>query len=113
MQQELPPGRVYILDSAAQAGCPALDWHIVLQPGGVLNGMVSWNNMQSLARVSGSVNSQRVFHMDAVEVGGQGRTATIDGTVNPRSGWLIANIHGQNVNCQDIEVPWFVPQQKG
>jgi hypothetical protein len=113
MQQELPPGRVYILHSAAQAGCPALDWHIVLQAGGILDGMVSWNNMQSFARASGNVTPQRAFHMNAVEVGGQGRTATIDGTVNPQSGWLIANIQGPNVNCQDIQVPWFVPQQKG
>jgi hypothetical protein len=29
-QQQLPPTRVYALHSAAQAGCPGLDWHIVL-----------------------------------------------------------------------------------
>jgi hypothetical protein len=109
-QLDLPPGRVYSWHSAAQAGCPALDWHLVLQAGGVLDGMISWNNMQSFARASGGVNMQTgAFQMNAAEVGGQGRTATIDGTVNPRSGWLTANIHGQNVSCQGVQVPWWTP----
>jgi hypothetical protein len=41
-------------DSAAQA--PALDWHVVLQPDGSLDGVIAWNNMQSLAHALGSLN---------------------------------------------------------
>jgi hypothetical protein len=68
-----------------------MDWHIVLQDGGVLTGMISWDNMQSIARVSGTVDQQtRKFQMTATEVGGKGRTATIDGTVNKQDGWLTA-----------------------
>jgi hypothetical protein len=83
---------------------------MVLQPGGVLTGMISWNNMQSIARVSGTVNPQtRAFQSVATEVGGQGRTANITGTVDPDTGYLTANIQGPNVNCQGIRVPWFSP----
>jgi len=110
-QLMLPPGRIYAFHSGAQSGCPPMDWHIVLQDGGVLAGMISWDNMQSIARVSGTVDQQtRKFQMTATEVGGKGRTATIDGTVNKQDGWLTANIEGANVKCPGVEVPWFVPK---
>jgi hypothetical protein len=83
---------------------------MVLQQGGALTGLISWNNMQSVARVSGTVNPQtRAFQSVATEVGGQGRTANITGTVDPNTGFLTANIQGPNVNCQGIKVPWFSP----
>ena len=108
--QQLPPGRVYAFDSVAQAGCPGLDWHVVLQTGGVLSGLIAWNNMQSVARANGTVNTQSgTFQMTATEVGGQGRTATINGTVNTNDGSLIANIQGPNVSCRGITVPWVIP----
>jgi acyl-homoserine lactone acylase PvdQ len=97
-------------DSAAQA--PALDWHVVLQPDGSLDGVIAWNNMQSLAHALGSLNAQsRTFQMTVLEVGGQGRTATINGTVR-QDGYLVANISGPNVNCQGVIVGWFVTIQK-
>jgi hypothetical protein len=112
--QQLPPGRVYAFDSSAQAGCPGLNWHMVLGDGGALSGLIAWNNMQSVARVSGSVNTQtRAFQATATEVGGRGRTATITGTADPNTGWLTANIQGANISCQGITVPWFSPYQGG
>ncbi len=112
VQAQLPPGRVYAFHSVAQGGCPPLDWHIVLQPDGTLDGMISWNNMQSVARTTGSINPQtRVFQMYAMEVGGQVRAATIDGTVNPQNGLLTASIRGPTVTCQGIQVPYLVPYQ--
>ena len=114
LASQLPPGRVYAFDSSAQGGCPGLSWHMVLQSGGAMAGLISWNNMQSVARVSGTVNPQtRTFQLAATEVGGQGRTATINGSVDPNTGWLTANIQGPNVNCQGIAVPWFSPFQGG
>jgi hypothetical protein len=111
-QLELPPGRVYAFHSSPQGGCPALDWHVVVEQGGVLAGMISWNNMQSMARTSGNVDTRSgAFRMTATEVGGESRTATIDGTVNPGNGWLSANIQGAGVNCKSIKVPWFTPYQ--
>ncbi len=109
-QPQLPPGRIYAFHSSANGSCPALDWHIVLEAGGSLAGMISWNNMQSMAHASGSVNTQTgAFQMTATEQGGQGRTATISGTVDSNTGWLVANIQGPNVRCQGVKVPWFVP----
>jgi hypothetical protein len=111
--QGMPEGRVYSFHSKAQAGCPALDWHVVVEGNNALAGMISWNNMQSMARAAGTVNLQaRTFQMTAKEVGGQGRTATVDGTVR-QDGWLIANIKGPNVTCTGITVPWYTPTPAG
>ena len=107
--QQLPPGRVYTFHSSAQSGCPGLDWHVVLTPDNMLDGMIAWNNWQSMAHATGSVNPQtRTFQMTAEEVGGRHRTADISGTVQT-DGYLVANISGPNVNCQGIKVGWSVP----
>jgi hypothetical protein len=107
--QQLPPGRVYVFHSTAQSSCPALDWHVVLTEDGTLDGVIAWNSMQSLAHASGSLNAHsRTFQMTAREIGGQHRTANINGTVS-QNGFLVANISGPAVNCQGITVPWFVP----
>jgi hypothetical protein len=76
--------------------------------------MIAWNNMQSMAHATGSINMQnRTFQMTAQEVGGQGRTATVNGTVR-QDGYLVANISGPNVSCQGVTVPWFTqPPQSG
>jgi hypothetical protein len=41
--------------------------------------------------------------MTAVELGGQGRTATVDGKVQ-KDGTIIANINGPNVTCKSVTV---------
>ena len=102
-------GRVYSFHSTAQGSCPALDWHVVSQSNGTLTGMISWNNMQNMARATGTYNLQaKTFQMTAKEVGGQGRTATVSGSIQP-NGWLLANITGPNVACQGVKVPWYTP----
>ena len=107
--QSMPEGRVYTFHSKAQAGCPALDWHVVVGANNSLHGMIAWDDMKSMARANGSLNPQaRTFQMTAKEVGGQGRTATVDGTVR-QDGWLVANVKGPNITCNGINVPWFQP----
>jgi hypothetical protein len=107
---DLPQGRLYAFHSGAGGGCPGLDWHIVVEAGNTLTGMLAWNNMQSMAKVTGSINpSTGKFQMTANEVGGQGRTATITGDVDRDSGWMTASVQGQGVQCQSIKVPWFTP----
>jgi hypothetical protein len=72
--------------------------------------MIAWNNMQSMARVTGTVNPQTgAFQMTAHEQGGQGRTANVTGTVDRNTGWLNASVQGEGVQCQSIQVPWFTP----
>jgi hypothetical protein len=73
--------------------------------------MISWNNMQSAAHASGSVNAQAgTFLMTATELptsaGGMGRTVTIDGTISPQTGGVVANIQGPNLSCRGIHVPF-------
>ena len=107
---DLPPGRLFVFHSGPGGGCPGLDWHVVVESGGALAGMIGWNNMASLARVTGSVNRQTGdFQMTAQEVGGQGRTATATGKVDPNTGWMTAEVQGQDVKCQSLKIPWFTP----
>ena len=111
--QNLPEGRVYAFHSRATGSCPALDWHIAAEGNNALVGMISWDSMKSVAKAEGTVNpSAKTFQMTAKEVGGQGRTATINGSVGS-NGWLTANIQGPGVNCQNINVPWYVPNPSG
>ena len=104
-QSAPPPGRVYVFHSTAQGGCPALDWHIVVGQGGALSGMIAWDDMKAMAKATGTVNNGKV-QMTANEIGGQGRTATVDGTVRP-DGWFTVNVSGPNVKCQNINVPFY------
>ena len=106
----LPPGRLYAFHSGAGGGCPGLDWHIVVEPNNDLAGVIAWNNMQSLARVTGNVDRQTgAFTLTAREQGGQGRTATATGKVDPGTGWMTASVQGEGVKCQSIKVPWYTP----
>ena len=107
--QQPPPGRVYVFHSSAQGGCPALDWHVTVGANDSLSGMIAWDDMKAMARATGKLNmTSRTFEMSATEVGGQGRKATVTGSVQ-QNGWLTANVKGPNVNCQGINVPWFNP----
>src|ERR1700758_61695 len=83
LAQSVPEGRVYSFHSGPRGGCPGLDWHVVAQ-GNSLEGMIAWNNMKSMAHATGTMNSTaKTFEMNAKEVGGKGRTATITGSVRP------------------------------
>src|ERR1700722_1280519 len=108
--QGVPEGRVYSFHSGAQGGCPGLDWHVVAQ-GTSLEGIIAWNNMKDMAHATGTLNpTAKTFQMTAKEAGGQGRTATITGSVQS-NGYLVANIKGPSVNCQNVTVQWFAPYQ--
>jgi len=108
-QQGVPPdGRVFTFHSRAQGGCPALDWHVVAGANNTLSGMIAWDDMKAMAHATGTLNmAAKTFQMTAHEVGGQNRSATVDGSVR-QDGYLVANIKGQNVNCTGVVVPWFV-----
>ena len=106
--QSPPEGRVYTFHSGQQGACPGLDWHVVAN-GNKLDGIISWDNMNAMARATGTLNaSAKSFEMTAKEVGGQNRTATITGSITS-AGWLQANINGPGVKCQNVTVQWFVP----
>jgi hypothetical protein len=104
-------GRVYSFHSAKTGGCPALDWHAVVESNGDLTGMISWDNMQHMARQTGKVNDQNhTFTATAKEIGGAGRTAHISGKIMD-NGYLEAKITGTGTKCDGttITVPWSQP----
>lgn len=104
---QVPEGRIYALHSKAGGACPSLDWHIVVEPNGVLAGMIAWDGMKTMARAIGTINQEnRTFSMIAKEISGPARTATIDGPIND-DGWITAKIKGPQVTCNALVVPIF------
>jgi hypothetical protein len=96
---QVPEGRIYALHSKAEGACPSLDWHIVVEPNGVLAGMIARDDMQTMARATGTINQEnRTFSMIAKEIGGQTRTATINGQINGNR-WITAKIKGPQGTC--------------
>jgi hypothetical protein len=101
--QGVPAGTVWAVHSPATASCPALEWHLVAAEGGVINGMVSWNGMKSMAQVTGTVDASRNVSMTAKEQGGEGKTATITGH-GTGSGQLVLNIDGPGISCKSVTI---------
>ena len=114
--QGLPEGSVYAFHSHASGACPALDWYVTIGAGNILSGMISWNDMKSMAHATGTYSAPQggvgTFTMSAHESGGEGRTATIDGQVR-KDGWLVVNISGPNVTCAGIAVPMVQAPSNG
>ncbi len=107
---QMPVGRVYTLHSAPAGGCPALDWHIVVEPNDTLVGMIAWDNMQTIARASGTVNRKdHTFSMIATALGGSTRKATIQGRFDEQ-GSATAKIVGPHMTCDAVILP-FNPTQ--
>jgi hypothetical protein len=110
-QQNVVPGSVLTVHTGARGACPALDWHIVVGQNNTLSAVIAWDDMKAVARGTGTVNMQaRTFMLDVKEVGGQGRTAKIDGTVR-QDGWFMAHITGPGVECRDVRLLLNAPQQ--
>ena len=109
-QGTLPaPGTLFVLHSTAQGACPALDWHVVVGESGTLSGILAWNDMKTVARLTGTTNAEHQFSMTATEIGGEGKTATITGQRRPRDGYLMADVNGPGIACKEIEIPIFHP----
>jgi hypothetical protein len=102
-----PKGRLYAFHSTPTGACPAMDWHVVLQPDNTLVGFIAWDDMKHLAKVSGTLETGRVFHMAAVEQGGAGRKGTVKGQVEDT--FIVASLDGTKTGCdnQQISVPYF------
>ena len=82
---------MYVLHAKASGSCPAMDWHIALDPSATVNnvkGMIGWDDMKHIARVVGFVNPDtRYFVMEATEVGGDKRTAKSMASF----GWMVGS----------------------
>ena len=45
---------MYVLHAKASGSCPAMDWHLALDPSATVNnvkGMIGWDDMKHIARV--------------------------------------------------------------
>ena len=103
--QQPAGSRLYAFHTGRMGNCPGLDWHIVLEPDNKLNGFVAWDNMRHMAQLSGALNQNRSFQMDAKEVGGQQRTATVKG--NAMGDYINAVIEGSGTACdgKSLNIP--------
>jgi hypothetical protein len=99
--------------NAARGGCPDLDWYLVVAPDNSVTGMVGWQHMTLLVRVTGTVDlNKKTFALVGKEAGGS-RTATIDGQIITRD-HLVAHIKAPevNVDCPGVDV-WRAVPTKG
>jgi hypothetical protein len=85
-----------------------LDWYLVVRENGNLLGMLAWDDMKFVARISGTIDANKSFHVEAKEIGVASRAGVVDGQFG-HDGWITANIKGPHVDCKDIRVPWFRP----
>jgi hypothetical protein len=102
-------GEIFAFHSERAGDCPELDWYLVVRQSGKLLGMVGWNDMTSVARLSGTIDAKKSFHMDVTAIGVTGKTGRVDGEFG-RDGWITVNIKGPDVACKNIRVPWFTPR---
>jgi hypothetical protein len=96
---------LFVYHTRASGGCPGLDWHIVTEPNGSLTGFVAWDQMKHMARLQGMINKDRTFKMNAEEVGGAARKATVSGTA--AGDYITAMIDGSGTACdkQVLQIP--------
>jgi hypothetical protein len=89
LAQSGKPGLYAFHSGPVVGGCPGMDWHITLGPDDSLVGFVAWDQGKHMAKLAGAIKKDRSFEMDAQEVGGQARKATVKGTAG-----------GDNINVQ-------------
>ena len=106
-------GTLYSYHTSRIGNCPGLDWHIILEPNNTLSGFVAWDQMKHMARLEGSINQSRNFELDAKEVGGTGRTATIKG--NAAGDYITAMIENSGTACdgKQLNIPRVVGGMEG
>ena len=97
---------IFTFRANASGGCPMLDWYLVVTPDNSVTGMIGWQGMQLLVRVTGTVDlEKKTFTLTGIEQGGGGRTATIEGEILSRN-HLLAHIKAPeaNIDCPNVSV---------
>jgi hypothetical protein len=80
-----------------------------LAPDNTLSGIVAWDDMKHIARLSGMIDSNRSFTINAKEVGGAARSATVSGSA--RGEYINASITGSGTACDGK--PLNIPRVAG
>jgi hypothetical protein len=104
---ELEQGRILGFHSEPSNGCPGLDWHIVVGARNQLKGMISWDDMHDIVRVSGSADQDGRFHLAFPPMKGSRSGGSIEGQFPDYNGWLTAHVVGVGCPRQDVQVQWF------
>jgi hypothetical protein len=92
--------QLYAFHTRPASGCPGLDWHLTVEPDNTITGFVGWDRMQHMARLEGTIARDRTFKMSGQEVGGTGKTATVDGRAGGT--YLSIAISGTGTPCDDV-----------
>ena len=99
-------GEVLSFHSEGYGECPDLDWHLVVGANKQLTGLIAWDNMKNVARVSGSFNEEGKFHLALQPVDGSASKGNVDGQLPEYTGWLTANVMGAGCAHQQVQVQW-------
>jgi hypothetical protein len=108
LAQSGQPGLYAFHTGPVVGGCPGLDWHITLGPDNTLTGFVAWDQGKHMARLAGSMNKDRTFEMDAQEVGGTGRKATVKGSAGGNTINAVINGSGTACDGNNLAIPRVV-----
>jgi hypothetical protein len=92
-------GGLFAFHTGPASGCPGLDWHVVVQPGGQISGMVGWDNMAHTANLSGNMAPDGAFTGKALEVA-SGRTGNIAGRA--AGNYIAISISGTGTPCDNV-----------
>ncbi len=92
--------QLFAFHTRPASGCPGLDWHVTVEPDKTITGFVGWDKMQHMARLNGQLERDNTFKIDAQEVGGTGRNATITGRYG--GNYLAIAISGTGTPCDDV-----------
>jgi hypothetical protein len=92
--------QLYAFHTRPASGCPGLDWHVTVEPDNTISGFVGWDKMQHMARLEGTIARDRTFKLNAQEVGGTNRTATVAGRAGGT--FLEIAISGTGTPCDDV-----------
>jgi hypothetical protein len=71
-----------------------LDWHLVVGANKQLTGLIAWDDMKNVARVSGSFAEDGKFHLAQQPVDGSASKGSVDGQFPEYTGWLTGSVTG-------------------
>jgi hypothetical protein len=100
LAQSGQPGLYAYHTDPAVGGCPGLDWQINVGADNSLTGFVAWDHEQHVAKLVGSIKKDRTFEMEAQEVGGAGRKATVKGSAGGNN--ISISISGIENPCDGV-----------
>jgi hypothetical protein len=99
-------GEVLSFHSEGSGECPNLDWYLVVGANKQLTGLIAWDDMKNVARVSGSFAEDGKFHLALQPVDGSASKGSVDGQLPEYTGWLTASVTGAGCPHQQVQVQW-------